>query len=81
MSKISRKKQLKFKCLASHIQDVMKLNFAISDKNRIFAHVNQQYRFIERKRISLFRERELGHFTKVLRRNEAMISRLLCIRF
>lgn len=41
MSIISIKKQLKFKCLISHIQNVMKLNFVSSPKMTFFALVNR----------------------------------------
>lgn len=43
MSIADIKKQLQFRRLMSHIQEIVKLNFASSLKMRIFALVNQQY--------------------------------------
>lgn len=55
MSKIRIKKQLKFKCLISHIQNVMKIYFVNSQKKHIFAIVNQQYGLPRESAFCLFR--------------------------
>ena len=49
----------------------MKLNFVSSPKKRIFATVNRLLGLPRESAFSLFRRRELGHFTKVQRRNKA----------
>ena len=71
MSKKNIKKQLNFNGLTSHIQDIMKLNFVTSPKMTIFAAVNRLLGLPRESAFSLFRRRELGHFTKVQRRNKA----------
>ena len=63
-------KQLHFRCLTSQTQGNTKLNFASSQNLTIFAPVNQQLGLPRESAFSLFRRRELGHFTKVQSRNE-----------
>lgn len=70
-------KQLKFSCLTSHTYNIMKLDFASSQKLTIFALVNQQRGLSRESAFSLFRECELGHFTKVLNRNKVNVFSLV----
>lgn len=70
-------KQLQFRRLMSHIQEIIKLFFANSQKLTIFALVNQQYGLSRESAFSLFRECELGHFTKVLNRNKVNVFSLV----
>lgn len=73
MSKTSIIKQLKFNGLASHIQNVMKINFVSSLKKCIFATVNRLLGLPRESAFSLNSAiGELGHFTqyKVRRGNE-----------
>ena len=81
MSKTRIKKQLKFKCLISHIQNVMKLNFVSSPKMTIFAPVNQQRGLPIESAFSRYSDNsELRQFTKVVNRNNGeMIVSIVCI--
>lgn len=74
-------KQLQFRRLMSQIHGFVKLNFASSLKKRIFATSFNRKERPRESAFSLFRRRELGHFTKVQSRNEVMVSPLDCIRF
>lgn len=55
MSIADIKKQLQFRRLMSHIQEIVKLNFASSLKMRIFAVVNQQRGLPRESAFCLFR--------------------------
>ena len=70
MSMTDMEKQLQFRCLISQLQGIIKLYFASSQKLTIFALVNRQCGLPRESAFSLFRECELGHFTKVLNRNK-----------
>ena len=65
-------KQLQFRRLMSQIHGFVKLNFASSLKKRIFATSFNRKERPRESAFSLFRRRELGHFTKVQRRNKAI---------
>ena len=80
MSKIRIKKQLKFKCLTSHIQNVMKINFVSSPKKHIFAIVNQQYGLPRESAFSLFRLKVNLDTSSKHKVGIRMIAYLDCIR-
>ena len=70
MSIADIKKQLQFRRLMSQIQGIVKYNFVSSLKMRIFATSFNRKERPRESAFSLFRRRELGHFTKVQSRNE-----------
>ena len=70
-------KQLHFRCLTSQTQGNTKLNFASSQKMRIFATSFNRKERPRESAFSLFRECELGHFTKVLNRNKVNVFSLV----
>ena len=71
MNIVDIQKQLQFRRLMSQIQGIVKFIFASSLKMRIFATSFNRKERPRESAFSLFRECELGHFTKVLNRNEA----------
>lgn len=80
MSKTSIKKQLKPRCLTSHIQNVMKLNFASSQKLTIFALVNQQRGLPRESAFSIFRLKVNLDTSSKHKVGIRMIAYLDCIR-
>ncbi len=70
-------KQLQFRRLMSQIHGFVKLNFASSLKKHIFATSFNRKERPRESAFSLFRECELGHFTKVLNRNKVNVFSLV----
>lgn len=77
MSIADTEKQLQFRRLMSQIQGIVKYNFVSLLKMRIFATSFNRKERPRESAFSLFRECELGHFTKVLNRNKVNVFSLV----